>query len=163
MAEYNPYTKTEEEVVRAFYPTEGAKGCVARLRELGYVRNSDSVRIKAASLGVRRDRSKKFPVDSWSEEEISVLRRHYPQLGVKGTRKALSDAGFDRSYVAVRDKAAELGVNGPHYRKKAKGKGDVKLIHVCLDTNFDADIIDEIESQRNRSEYIRSLVRLDMS
>lgn len=163
MADHNPYDKTEETVLREYYPTEGAKGCIKRLAELGYRRNGDSVRVKARSLGVKRDRSVRYPSDGgWSDSELAILRKTYPRGGCPAVRRALEQAGYSRTDGAIRVRATMTGVQGPYSRRKAAGKGDVKLINICLDTNFDQDIIRHIEGKRNRSSYIRGLIRADL-
>lgn len=162
---WNHWSEIEDSAVREYYPTRGAKGCEKILRELGHVRTADAIKVRAMALGVRRDMSTVTrDVDgAWTEPELFILRSVFPTGGAQGVMEKLRESGYERTVGSISTRASILGVKTANSRRRAGLRsGKTKLINICLDTGLDGDVIGHLEKQRNRSEYIRELVRSDM-
>lgn len=160
----NQWSETEDAAVREYYPTKGPRGCRAVLRDLGYDRTEGAIKERAKHLKVKRDMSLvRRDVDgAWTDEEISVLRSEFPKGGAERVRTALEGMGYERTAGAISTRAAMLGVKMSNTKRRMERSGDTKLVNICLDTELDSDVIDKLNSQRNRSEYLRNLVRRDI-
>jgi len=158
------WSETEDAAVREYYPTEGAKGCASTLRTLGYVRTDGAVKERAKNLGVRRDRSKmtRNQEGMWTDEEISILRRHFPKGGASEVVKRLAQDGYERTIGAVTTRANMLGLKVTNTKRRMETAGKAKLVNIVLDTKLDAELIRHLDMQRNRSAYIRGLVEKDI-
>lgn len=154
------WSETEDAAVREYYPTEGAKGCASTLRTLGYVRTDGAVKERAKNLGVRRDRSTmtRNQKGMWTDEEISILRRHFQKGGASGVVEKLAQDGYERTIGAVTTRANMLGLT----KRRMETAGNAKLVNIVLDTKLDAELIRHLDRQRNRSAYIRGLVEKDI-
>ena len=157
------YTDREVQIIKDNYPDYGAKATVDALKAEGYVRSLDSVRMKAKSLGVRRDMSKLVRgKDFWNDEELGVLRELYPIGKAPLVRERLLEMGYDRTEGAISTRAAMVGVKYANTTRRMSRKGSRKIVNVVLDNTLDAEIIERLDSQRNRSDYIRRLVKEDI-
>lgn len=67
----NSWTKEEDDIIRKYYPTEGAIKCSNRFEN----RTSDAVRTRARVIGVASS------VNYWTPEEDEILRKYYPTEG----------------------------------------------------------------------------------
>lgn len=160
----NQWTMTEDSAIREFYPSMGPKGCRKLLRELGYDRTDGAVKERAKHLKVKRDMTLvRRDVDgAWTDAEILILKTEFPVGGAEGVKAELARHGFDRTMGAITARASMLGVRMTNTKRRMERGGDQKLVNICLDTELDKDVIEKLSSQRNRSEYIRSLVRKDI-
>lgn len=154
------WSEREDQIVREHYPTEGPDGCKTTLLSNGYDRTAGAIKERAKYLKVRKLR--KSVENSWSDDEIDVLRATFPMGGAEGASKALSEIGCTRTIGAITTRAAMLGVRMTNTKRRMDKGGDKKLLNICLDTKLDHDVIDKLQSQRNRSEYVRNLVRKDI-
>ena len=96
----NEYSRAEDAIVLKFYPREGAKRTAERLPG----RDVESVygRVKQLrGLGVRIDSGAR-----WTNEELAILREHYPELGRAGTAELLPN----KTTGAVGRRAQLLGI-----------------------------------------------------
>lgn len=153
------YTDREIEIIRDTYPDHGAKATKDALMAEGYDRTIDSVRMKAKDLGVKRDMSKRHMENVWSDEEISVLRNLYPIGGVPMVEERLRELGYDRTSGAISTRAMMLGVKSD---KRRASSGEKLIMNIVLNTELDREIIERLNAQRNRSDYIRRLVMADI-
>lgn len=149
----NRWTPEETEVVRSLYPEGGAEAVRARLAEMGRERTTAAISSRAHAMGVRHQVS-----GEWSGPELDVLRELYPTGGASAVRDELRRMGKDRTMGAINTRATMLGV-----KTRRMERGGVKVIrNICLDTKLDGDVIERLDSVRNRSQYVRDLVRRDM-
>lgn len=161
---YPTWTDRESAIVMEHYRDEGVEGCVKALRKEGYRRTGSAVKVQARKLGVKRDRTKmnrRVPDNLWEPEETEILKESYPSGGASLTRRRLADAGYDRTIGAINVRASLMGIKSEN--PKRRGRGDTKLMNICLDTELDSDVISMLDGQRNRSEYLRNLVRKDIN
>jgi hypothetical protein len=157
------YTDREVQIIRATYPDYGAKATVDALKAEGYTRSLDSVRMKAKSLGVKRDMSKRHTGENvWGDDEIAALEEFYPTGGAQLVKERLSDMGYDRTEGAISTRATMLGIKLVNTKRRMARSGDKRIVNFVLDTRLDAEIIERLDSQRNRSDYIRRLVKEDI-
>lgn len=66
------------------------------------------IRDKANSIGLTRDRS--LHPSKWSNDELQILKQHYPVSGSLGVMKALTNNGFARSQLACQRMAKNLKI-----------------------------------------------------
>lgn len=158
------WTEREDQIIRDNYPDLGTKVCAALLRSEGYSRTDGAVKERAKNIGVKRDMTKitRTVENAWTKEELSVLKSAYPRGGAELVAKTLADMGYHRTVGAVNTRAAIVGVRRADTVRRMERKGKTRLVNICLDTELDADIIAKIDGQRNRSAYIRELVRGDI-
>ena len=163
MTHYRSWTQEEDSLIRKYYPSMGAKGTTEELRSRLYVRTQDAVKTRANYLKVRRDRSKIEHDNAWSEMEIAILRETFPTEGAEGTAKRLSDMGYDRTVGSISSRASMLGVRFENTKRRMQKGGEKVVRNICLDMKLDSDVIKRLDSVRNRSEYVRNLVRKDLA
>lgn len=163
MAHYQSWTQEEDSLIRKYYPSKGAKGTTEELRSRLHVRTPDAVKTRANYLKVRRDRSKIEHDNAWSEEEIAILRETFPKEGPEGTAKRLRAMGYERTVGSISSRASMLGVRFENTKRRMQKGGDKVIRNICLDVKLDGDVIKRLDSVRNRSEYVRGLVREDLA
>lgn len=153
------WSDEENELLARYYPTEGPSGVIRRLAEVGSERTTSAVTSRAKILGVQRiDRGVE---GRWCDEEVEVVKTYYPLGGVAMTERELRRRGYERTRSAINARAQIVGARKEPVRRAEKA-GDVKVMNFVLDTVLDREIIDKLGSQRNRSDYIRSLIRRDI-
>ena len=159
MANWNHWTEPEDAIIRDVYPDRGAKATVKALREQHFIRTEGAVKERTRVLGVKRDMRKmtRNAKGKWTQAEIDILRKVYPIEGAKGVRKVLLSMGIDRTIASINVRASMCGV----MRHRPNG-GEKTIRNICLDTKLDVDIIDKLDSVRNRSQYVRELVSKDI-
>lgn len=161
---YPKWSKEEDAMVAALYPDLGAKGTTEELRKSHFLRTAAAVKERAKTLGVKRD-TKSTPriMDgAWSDEELAIITDEYPTGGSERVKKVLSRKGYDRTLGAITTRASMLGLKTKNTKRRMTKGGDKVQINLCMDTVLDKEVIDKLDSQRNRSEYVRSLIRKDM-
>lgn len=99
------YTHQENEIIRKYYVTEGAKGCARRLPG----RSTKAITFQAGVLGVRSDCSVRGKGRAWTTAEIGVLKDRYPVDGLAGVTSIL----VNRTGRAIAMKCSELGIRAP--------------------------------------------------
>jgi hypothetical protein len=157
------YTDREVQIIRDNYPDYGAKATMDALKAEGYTRSLDSVRMKAKALGVKRDMSKRVTVENvWGADEIAALEEFYPMGGAQMVRARLADMGYDRTEGAISTRATMLGIKMVNTKRRMTRSGEKRIVNFVLDTKLDREIIERLDSQRNRSDYIRRLVKEDI-
>lgn len=99
MKRYNDDSWTEEEdnILREFYPTEGAKGCIKKL----FKRTIASIYGRASFLQILY-----INENTWTKEEDKIIKEKYSTLGAAGLSKLLPK----RSRSQIADRAIKLGV-----------------------------------------------------
>ena len=163
MANYQSWTQEEDSIIRKYYPSKGAKGTTEELRSRLHVRTPDAVKTRANHLKVRRDRSKIEHDNAWTEAEVEIVRSTFPDEGPDGTARKLREMGYDRTEGSVSSRASMLGVRYKNTKRRMAKGGDKVIRNICLDTSLDEDVIRMLDSVRNRSEYVRNLVRKDLA
>lgn len=154
------WTDAEDAIVRASYPSLGTGGTLDALREAGYARTPWSVITRAQRLGVARDEA--LLTNRWHQHEDDIIRELFPDHSTAEVQRALEDAGSRRTANAVNARAQNLGVRrGPMRRKATSGK--TAMVNFIIDLVYDKDVAEQLAAQRNRSEYLRNLVRADIS
>jgi hypothetical protein len=157
------YTDREVQIIKDNYPDYGAKATTEALKAEGYVRSLDSVRMKAKALGVKRDMSKRHTGENvWSDEELSTLKEFYPIGGTPLVKEKLDSMGCERTEGAITTRAAMVGVKLVNTKRRMTRSGEKRIVNFVLDTTLDREIIERLDSQRNRSDYIRRLVKEDI-
>ena len=158
------WTEIEDAVIREYYPTKGSKGCEEILRGIGCVRTLGAIKEHAKLLKVKRDKATitRNVEDAWTEPELAILKTYFPKGGTQLVMGELVKNGYHRTSGAIATRAAILGVRVENTKRRMERSGETKLVNICLDTNIDSDVIDKLSRQRNRSEYIRELVRNDI-
>lgn len=158
------WSEKENQIIRENYPDLGTKVCAALLRQNGYNRTDAAIKEHAKNIGVRRNMKKiTRTVDSaWTEEEIDVLKKEFPKGGAIRVSEVLDALGYTRTVGAINTRAAMLGIRMKNTKRRMTKGGDKRIVNICLDTQLDRDVISRIEEQRNRSAYIRKLVKNDI-
>lgn len=159
------WSKEEDEIIRAVYPTMGARATKQALASQHYLRTEGATKERAKNLGVRRDMSTmtRRTENAWTERELDVLRAAYAKGGSRLAKRELDRIGCDRTIGAINARAHMLGILTPKGERRAdKGGGENVIRNICLDVNLDGDVIEKLDSVRNRSHYVRELVRRDI-
>ena len=155
-----PWSDEENEIMASTYPSKGLEATKAALAEAGYERTSSSITSHAKNANIRRDESK---MDGrWTNEEIAVVRKLYESCTATEVSERLAQLGYDRTPFAVAARARLLGMERKPIRRKER-KGELKVVNFVLDTELDRDVMDALSASRNRSDYIRRLVRQDIA
>lgn len=162
MPTYPTWSKEEDEVIRQFYPSRGAKGTSNELRSRNYVRTDGAVKERAKNLGVRRNRKLMRPDGTWSDEEIAIVMEMFPKGGPQAVLETLRELGYSRTTGAIATRASMLGLRMRNTKRRMTKGGDKVIRNICLDTTLDRDVIERLDSVRNRSDYIRGLVEKDI-
>lgn len=154
-----PWTDEESEILASVYPSEGPNGVADALAKAGRVRSISSITSKANIMGVRRiDRGLE---GRWTDEEVEIVKRVFPTSSTAKVREELLRHGYDRTREAINARAQILKIRrAPIKRKERVGK--IKVVNVVLDTVLDKDVIEHLNGKRNRSEYVRNLVKADI-
>lgn len=162
---YPGWSEQEDEMVKALYPDLGARGTTAALRAEHFIRTEGAVKVRAKHLNVKRDRSKIHRVqdDMWTPEELDVIRASYPTGGAEVTKRYLDAMGHNRTIGAINTRAAMMGVKLLNTKRRMTKGGEKVIRNICLDTQLDSDVIEKLDSVRNRSQYVRDLVKADIS
>lgn len=163
MPTYPTWTKEEDAIIRQHYPSNGAEETTKELMRMGYVRTYGAVKERAKHLKVRRDRSTMRQDNAWSDEELAVMREVFPHGGPNAVMKALLELGYSRTPGAISTRATMLGLKMRNTKRRMTKGGDKVIRNICLDTELDSDVIDKLDSVRNRSDYVRRLVKKDIS
>lgn len=151
--------RTEKAILTEYYPDGGPTEVKERLAELGYERTEAAITSRAKILGVRRiDRGVE---GKWTDAEVEIIRKAYQTCSISQIREELAKHGYDRSESAINARIHILGLKRKPVRRKEKA-GDSKIINFVLDTVLDGQIIDRLAATRNRSEYIRRLIKKDI-
>jgi len=156
------YCEREMEIIRKVYPAYGPGAVADAMRAEGFIRTEESIKVKARSMGVRRDRTKMEHDGAWNDEELKVIKQYFPLGGAELATEKLVELGYDRTIGAVTTRASMLGIRNRNTKRRMVKKGDRKIVNIILDTKLDKAIIHKLESQRNRSEYIRRLIMEDI-
>lgn len=129
----NSWTEEEENIIREFYPTEGAKGCAKRLSK----RTPQSILSRASKLGVNLDAL-------WSENELELLKYYYPLNGAKGCEKYLPNKTISQ----ISYKAQTLKLTSPISNKNRQWTPEEDEI---IRTNYSAGNTDLTHLIPNKS------------
>lgn len=98
------WTDEEIEILKKNYSVLGAKGC----KDLLPNRSDASIRGKAKVLKPEKNGCIVEKATLWTEEEVEILKKYYPILGVKACKKLLPNRD-------VKSKAATLGLRVESY------------------------------------------------
>lgn len=90
------WSNEENHILKELFPTKTPTNTISQKLD----RTIGAVEAKAYTFGLRR------PSNEWTDEEVSILKQHYPQKGGK-TLAAL----VNRPYHSVLDKAKKLGIS----------------------------------------------------
>ena len=162
---YPEWSEQEDNMVRTLYPDLGARGTTAALRAEHFIRTEGAVKVRAKYLNVKRDRSKIHRVqdDMWTPQELDVIRASYPTGGAEMVKKYLDALGYTRTIGAINTRANMMGVKLLKTKRRMTKGGDKVVRNICLDTELDVDVIRKLDSVSNRSQYVRDLVKADIS
>ena len=154
-----PWTDEESEILANVYPSEGPLGVADALAAIGRVRSISSITSKANVMGVRRiDRGLE---GRWTDEEVEIVKRTFPTSSTAKVREELLRHGYDRTREAINARAQILKIRREPIKRKER-VGKIKVVNVVLDTVLDRDVIEHLSNKRNRSEYVRNLVKADI-
>lgn len=96
-----PWTPEEDEIIRKYYISIGAKG----IGEILTNRTILSIRSRAKTLKISM-----YNVCPWTVEEEEILRKYYPSLGINGVREMLNN----RTDADIKTKVCRLEI--PTYK-----------------------------------------------
>lgn len=102
MAEAPEWTEAETAVLQALYPDGGAPAVRHQLTR----RSLGAIRFRAWRLGIKRRPGKGRSRKAWSDAEIHILIRLYPEGGLPAVQEQLPD----RAESAIWKKATALGL-----------------------------------------------------
>ncbi len=161
---YPKWSEEEDAMVAALYPDLGAKGTATELKKSHFLRTAAAVKERAKTIGVKRDtkRTPRVMDGAWTDEELAIIADEYPVGGSEHVKKVLGKKGYDRTLGAITTRASMLGLRTKNTKRRMVKGGDKVQINLCMDTVLDREVIDKLNSQRNRSEYVRNLIRKDM-
>ena len=164
-ATYPNWTEREDDIVRALYPDLGARGTMAAMRSEHFIRTEGAIKERAKHLGVKRDRSKirRRVETAWTEEELDVIKSSFPLGGASMVKAQLDALGYSRTVGAINTRAAILGLRMKNTKRRMTKGGKKVIVNLCMDEVLDSDIIEVLNGQRNRSQYVRELVKRDMA
>lgn len=159
------WTEEEDNIIRETYPDNGARATKLKLASKHYMRTEGAVKERAKNLKVRRDMStmRRQAENKWTDEQLRVLKDAYREGGARLAKTELEKIGCVRTIGAINTRAHMLGIVTPKGERRVDRGGGKKLIrNICLDVNLDKDVIKKLDSVRNRSHYVRELVRRDI-
>ena len=117
---YRVWTKNDIKVLKETYPGEGSPGVYLKL---GGKINKSQINLKAAQLGISRNNGN-YGNKKWTDEEIRILKKLYPEQGPKKTEEALKG---ERSLSSIRSKAHEQGLKSNRNPLKIKTLRQLRL------------------------------------
>lgn len=155
-----PWSESEDAILRKVYPAYGPSAVVDALKEVGSKRTLSAVTSHANNMGVKRDEGS---IESrWSDEETEIVLTMYQNHTAQQISDVLASKGYDRSLYAVSARARTMGLSRNPIRRQQRA-GEMKVLNIVLDTILDSDVLDALTSKKNRSMYVRELVRRDLA
>ena len=107
-----PFTEEENDIIRKYYPIEGAK-CLSRLNN----HTLKSLQSQVIKLGCFFERT-----DLWTEEEIEIMKKYYPIEG-----KKIQSRLPNKSINGIKNKANKLGISTGYLIPWTKEEDEILL------------------------------------
>lgn len=117
---HGDWTEEEDEALRSTYP----EGGIAASREALPGRSDMAIRYRASTFGLKCGRQLAGR-NTWSDEEVAILREFYPQTGIDVMAKLPG-----RTEAAIRKHAFDLKIKMLPKPKKAKPEKRAKAVDV---------------------------------